>query len=168
MDKTENSSKGELSTSLGRPYLSQPQAVWGVTPSTNMAHKMCTPHMVSTRSLGHYAWGCISGILPPENTWGYGNTPSKLRLCDAGANNVGPAKQSVKRKKVTLRTYITAKTPAYQKGSQETHKAAENQSHTIAYQVIGNSSLAAWISSTVYQILPQPVKTHSAVLGHLS
>jgi hypothetical protein len=33
-------------------------------------------------------------------------------LCDAGANNVGPAKQSVKRKKGTLRTYITAKTPA--------------------------------------------------------
>jgi hypothetical protein len=33
-------------------------------------------------------------------------------LCDAGANNVGPAKQSVKHKKGTLRTYIKAKTPA--------------------------------------------------------
>jgi hypothetical protein len=64
-------------------------------------------------------------------------------LCDTGANNVGPEKQSVKCKKGTLRTYITAKTPAYQKGLQETHKAAENQSHTIAYQVIGNSGLAA-------------------------
>jgi hypothetical protein len=48
-------------------------------------------------------------------------------------------KQSVKRNNGTLRTYVTAKTPAYQKGLQETHKAAENQSHTIAYQVIGNS-----------------------------
>jgi hypothetical protein len=60
-------------------------------------------------------------------------------LCDAGANNIGPAKQSVKHEKGTLWTYITAKTPAYQKGLQKTHKAAENQSHTIVYQVIGNS-----------------------------
>ncbi len=38
----------------------------------NVAHKMCTPHMVSTRSLGHYACECISGILSPEDTWDYG------------------------------------------------------------------------------------------------
>jgi hypothetical protein len=31
-----------------------------------------------------------------------------------------------------------------------------------------NSSLAAWISSSEYQILPRPVRMHSAMLGHLS
>jgi hypothetical protein len=54
----------------------------------------------------------MSGILPPEGTWDYGNIPSNLGLCDAGANNIGPAKHSVKHEKGTLRTYITAKTPA--------------------------------------------------------
>jgi hypothetical protein len=49
--------------------------------------------MVSTRNLGHYAWGYISGILSPEDTWDYGNDPSNLRLCDAGASNIGSAKK---------------------------------------------------------------------------
>jgi len=41
MDKTENSSKGKLSTSLGRPYLSQPQAVWGVKHPPQMWRTKC-------------------------------------------------------------------------------------------------------------------------------
>ena len=41
MDKTENSSKGKLSTSLGRPYLSQPQAVWRVKHPPQMWHTKC-------------------------------------------------------------------------------------------------------------------------------
>ncbi len=99
MDKTENSSRA----------VSQPP--WASLTSVslrqckesntlqNVAHKMCTLHMVSTRSLGHYAWGCISGILSPEITWDNGNDPSNLRLCDAGANNIGSAKQSISMKR---------------------------------------------------------------------
>ncbi len=81
MDKTENSSRAD----------SQPPWVDLIPVSLrqckksntlqNVACTRCALHLVSTRSLGHYAWECISGILSPEDTWHYGNDPSNFRLC---------------------------------------------------------------------------------------
>ncbi len=68
---------------------------------------MYTPQLVSTRSLSHFAWGCISDILSPEDTWGYGNDPSNLGLCDAGGLNNGSAIKH-KHDKGTLKAHITS------------------------------------------------------------
>jgi hypothetical protein len=69
--------------------------------------QMCTLQTVSTRSFGHYAWGCISDILSPEDNWGYGFDPSNLRLCDAGGQSIGFAKKHQHDKGI-LKTHITA------------------------------------------------------------
>jgi hypothetical protein len=170
MDKIENSSRADswppwadlTSVSLRRCEESN--------TLQNVAHKMCTPHMVSTRNLGHYAWGCISGILSPEYTWGYGDNPSNLRLCDAGVNSLDSATKR-KREKGTLRTYITAQNACVTRNKRNLKRPIsqhEIQSHIIAYQAFGDSCSVAWTSSTEYQILPRPVRTHSAVHGHLS
>ncbi len=167
MDKTENSSRADSWTPWADLNSVSLRQCKESNTLQNVAHKMCTP-LVSTRSLGHYAWRCISGILSPEDTWDYGNDPSNLRLCDKGANNIGSAKQSVSMKKghqgptsqhKCLRNKRDLKRPISQ------HKI---QSHIIAHQVFGNSCLAAWISSSEYQTLPRPLGTHSAVLDHLS
>ncbi len=70
MAKTENSSRADSGppwADLTSVSLRLRQCMESNTLQ-NVAHKMCTPHMVSTRSLGHYAWGCISDILSPEDT----------------------------------------------------------------------------------------------------
>jgi hypothetical protein len=112
MDKTENSSRADSQP----PWADLISVILRQCEESNtlqnVAHKMCILHMVSTRSLGHHAWECIRGILSPANTRDYGNDPSNLRLCDAGANSIGSAKQSVSLKNGTLRTYITAQMPA--------------------------------------------------------
>jgi hypothetical protein len=157
MDKTENSSRAD----------SQPP--WAVRNSVslrqcndsntlqNVVHKMYTPHIVSTRSLGHYAWRCISGILSPEDTWDYGNYPSNLRLCDAGANNIGSAKQSVSVKKRCQGPTSQHKRLHNKRDLKRPISQHKIQSHIIACQAFGNSCLAAWISSSEYQLLLRPV-----------
>ncbi len=100
--------KGRCLTSLGRLTSVSLRQCKESNTLQNEAHNMCTPQMKFTRSLDHYAWGCICGILSPEDTWGYGNDPSNLRLSDAVANNIGSAIKH-QRDKWTLRTHITAK-----------------------------------------------------------
>ena len=53
------------------------------------------------------ALGCISDILSPEDTWGYGYDPSNLMLCDAGGQSIGSAKNH-QRDKGILKTHNTA------------------------------------------------------------
>ncbi len=168
MDKTENCSRADSQPPWADLIPVSLRQCKKSNTLQNVARTLCTPHLVSTRSLGHYAWECISGILLPEDTWDYGNDPSNLRLCDAGANNIGPAKQSVSMKKglqgpISQQKHLHNKRDPKRPISQ--HKI---QSHIIVYQVLGNSSLATWISSLEYQILPRPVRTHSAVLGYHS
>jgi hypothetical protein len=49
----------------------------------------------------------MNDILSPEDTWGYGNDPSNLGLCDAGGQNIGAAKKH-QRDEGALKTHIAA------------------------------------------------------------
>ncbi len=89
-----------------------PQSALGSVTSQHPSKcgtQQCRPQTVSARSIGYYAWGCISDILSPENAWGYGYDPSNLRLCDAGGQSIGSAKEHPRDKdKGILMTHITA------------------------------------------------------------
>ncbi len=167
MDKTENSSRADSwppwadLTSVSLRQCKESNTL------QNVAHKMCTPHMVSTRSLGHYAWECISGILLPEDTQGYGCIPNNLRVCDTGANSIDSATKR-KREKWDLKDLHHSTNACITKGISRDPYCSIKYSHTLSYQAFGDSCLASWTSSPEYQILPRPVRALSAVLGHLS
>jgi hypothetical protein len=99
MDKTKHSSRADSQPSWADLTSVSLRQCEESNTLLNVAHKICTPHMVSTRSLSHYAWGRISGILSPEDTSDYGNDPRNLRLCDAGANDIRSANLNVSMKK---------------------------------------------------------------------
>jgi hypothetical protein len=76
VDKTESSLKADIQP----PWADIPQSALGSAKSQHppkCGTQQCTPQTVSARSLGHYAWGCISDILSPKDIWGYGYDPSQ-------------------------------------------------------------------------------------------
>ncbi len=65
--------------------------------------------MVSARSLGHYAWECISDILSPEDTWGYDIILAILGYVTQEAKALALQKEHQRDKdKWILKTHITA------------------------------------------------------------
>ncbi len=66
VDRTEISSRADILL----PWADIPQSALGSAKSQHppkCGTQYCTPHTVSARNLGHYAWGCISDILSPED-----------------------------------------------------------------------------------------------------
>ncbi len=65
--------------------------------------------MVSTRSLGHYAWGCISDILSPDDAWGYDMILAILGYVTQEAKALALQKEHQRdNNKGILTTHITA------------------------------------------------------------
>ena len=66
VDRTETSLRADIQS----PQADDPQSALGSVKSQHppkCGTQQCTLHTVSARSLGHYAWGCISDILSPED-----------------------------------------------------------------------------------------------------
>ncbi len=90
---------------------------------------MCTPQMVSARSLGHYAWICISGILSPGDTWGYQRILAILGCVWHRCHNIGSATKH-NHEKGTLRMHTAAQNASVMQGSQ---KDPYNRTNTVTY-----------------------------------
>jgi hypothetical protein len=66
VDRTEISLRADILL----PWTDIPQSALGSAKSQHppkCGTQKCAPHTVSARSLGHYAQGCISDILSPED-----------------------------------------------------------------------------------------------------
>ncbi len=97
--------KGRHSTSLSRLTIVSLRQCKESNTLQNVSHKMCRPQNVSTRSLGHYAWGCLCDILSPKESWGYG-VILEISICvKQKAKKMAPKKYQLEKR--ILRTHIT-------------------------------------------------------------